>query len=65
MPLLNGQVEDTTEHVAVPSVLRTPEWVTPENMKTTVIEDHFVPPSQLCAAPYADAAGVQGAGITP
>jgi D-xylose transport system substrate-binding protein len=63
--LLNGSVEDTTEHVAVPSVLGTPEWVTTKNMASTVIKDKFVPPSQLCAEPYADAAACKAAGITP
>lgn len=63
--LVNGQVEDTTSHVSVRSVLLTPEWVTPANMKTTVIADHFVPPSQLCASPYATAAACRAVGITP
>ena len=63
--LVNGKTADTTEHVAVPSVLLTPEWVTTKNMAATVIADNFVPPSQLCAAPYATAAACKAAGIKP
>jgi D-xylose transport system substrate-binding protein len=63
--LVNGSVEDTVEHKAVPSVLMTPEWVTTKNMAKTVIADKFVPPAQLCAAPYATAAACKAAGITP
>jgi D-xylose transport system substrate-binding protein len=63
--LVNGTTEDTVEHVAVPSVLLTPEWVTTKNMAATVIADNFVPPSQLCAAPYATAAACKAAGIKP
>ena len=63
--LVNGTTEDTTEHKAVPSVLMTPEWVTTKNMASTVIADKFVPPAQLCAAPYATAAACKAAGIKP
>jgi D-xylose transport system substrate-binding protein len=63
--LENGMTEDTTEHKEVASVLETPEWVTTANMKSTVIADHFVPPSQLCASPYSTAAACRAAGITP
>ena len=63
--LLNSTTEDTTEHVAVPSVLETPEWVNTTNMNSTVIADKFVPPAQLCASPYATAATCRAAGITP
>ena len=63
--LVNSTVEDTTEHVAVPSVLEPPMWVTKANMNATVIADHFVPPAQLCAQPYADAAACKSAGIKP
>jgi len=51
--LANGTTEDTTEHVAVPSVLLTPEWVTPSTMQTTVIADNFVTAKALCAGKYA------------
>jgi D-xylose transport system substrate-binding protein len=61
--LVNGTTQDTTGHKAVPSVLMTPEWVTPKNMVSTVIADKFVPPAQLCAAPYATAAACKAAGI--
>ena len=42
-----------------------PEWVTSKNMASTVITDKFVPPAQLCAAPYASAAACKAAGINP
>jgi D-xylose transport system substrate-binding protein len=61
--LVNGTTEDTVSHVAVPSVLLTPEWVTTANMNATVIADKFVPASQLCAGSYASdckAAGITG-----
>jgi D-xylose transport system substrate-binding protein len=60
--LVNGQTEDTTSHTEVPSVLLTPEWVTPSNMNATIIADKFVPASQLCAGSYA--ADCTAAGIT-
>jgi D-xylose transport system substrate-binding protein len=47
--LVNTTTEDTSENVAVPSVLLTPEWVTSKNMNSTVIADDFVPAFQLCA----------------
>lgn len=46
--LLNGTTEDPQTHASVPSVLLTPEWVTPSNMNSTVIADKFVPAAQLC-----------------
>ena len=63
--LVNGTTPDSTEHKSVPSVLLTPEWVTAKNMNSTVIADKFVPPAQLCAAPYATAAACKAAGINP
>jgi D-xylose transport system substrate-binding protein len=60
--LVNGTTEDTTSHVAVPSVLLQPEWVTTSNMNATVIADKFVPASQLCAGTFA--ADCTAAGIT-
>jgi D-xylose transport system substrate-binding protein len=53
--LLNGTTEDINEKKAVPSVLLQPIWVTPSNMKSTVIADKFVPASQLCSGSYAEA----------
>ena len=61
--LVNGQTEDTTAEVSVPSVLLTPEWVTTQNMNSTVIRDNFVPASQLCAGQYQ--ADCTAAGVTP
>ena len=60
--LLNATSVDPTTHVAVPSVLLAPEWVTPANMNATVIADGFVPAAQLCAGKYA--APCKAAGIT-
>jgi D-xylose transport system substrate-binding protein len=51
--LLNGTTTDPTNHKKVPSVLLSPVWVTPQNMKSTIIADNFVPKSQLCAGTYA------------
>jgi D-xylose transport system substrate-binding protein len=52
--LVNGSVKDIDEsNTPVPSILLTPEWVTPSNMASTVIADNFVPASQLCAGSYA------------
>jgi D-xylose transport system substrate-binding protein len=58
--LVNGSVQDTQSHVAVPSVLLNPEWVTTSNMNATVIRDKFVPASQLCKglASACSAAGI-------
>ncbi len=63
--LVNGGTPDSTEHKSVPSVLLQPEWVTSKNLASTVIADKFVPPAQLCAAPYASAAACKAAGINP
>jgi D-xylose transport system substrate-binding protein len=37
----------------VKSVLLKPEWVTTDNMASTVVADKFVPASQLCSGKYA------------
>ena len=60
--LVNGTVTDVTTKASVPSVLLTPEWVTPANMNATVIADKFVPASQLCAGSFA--ADCKAAGIS-
>ncbi|HWF73670.1 MAG TPA: substrate-binding domain-containing protein [Solirubrobacteraceae bacterium] len=60
--LLNSTSTDPTTKTAVPSVLLTPEWVTPSNMNATVIKDNFVPAKQLCTGKYA--AACKAAGIT-
>jgi D-xylose transport system substrate-binding protein len=51
--LVNGSTQDTKTHTAVPSILLTPQWVTPSNMKATIIQDNFVPAKQLCTGSYA------------
>jgi D-xylose transport system substrate-binding protein len=61
--LLNGSTTDPSTKTAVQSVLLTPEWVTTQNMNSTVIADKFVPASQLCTGTYAKActaAGISG-----
>jgi D-xylose transport system substrate-binding protein len=58
--LANGTTMDTQEHVSVPSVLETPEWVTVSNMASTVVKDNFVPASQLCAGKFASACSAAG-----
>jgi D-xylose transport system substrate-binding protein len=60
--LVNNTTTDSAEHVQVPSVLLTPEWVTPANMNSTVITDNFVPAAQLCTATFK--AACTAAGIT-
>jgi D-xylose transport system substrate-binding protein len=60
--LVNGSTTDSTTGTKVPSVLLTPEWVTPSNMNATVIADQFVPAQQLCVAQYA--AACKAAGIS-
>jgi D-xylose transport system substrate-binding protein len=61
--LVNGSTEDTNSHTKVASVLLKPEWVTPTNMKSTVLADQAVTAAQLCAG--AVAADCTAAGITP
>lgn len=60
--LVNATTTDPTAHTSVPSVLLTPEWVTPANMNDTIVKDKFVPTSQLCSGKYASAC--KAAGIT-
>jgi D-xylose transport system substrate-binding protein len=59
--LVNGTTDDTAGKAAVPSVLLTPVWVTPKNMASTVVKDHFVDAGKLCAGALAqrcDAASI-------
>jgi D-xylose transport system substrate-binding protein len=60
--LLNSSVTDPQTHNAVPSVLLTPIWVTPANMKDTIVKDNFVPTATLCAGKFS--AGCKAAGIS-
>jgi D-xylose transport system substrate-binding protein len=60
--LVNATSTDPTTHNSVPSVLLTPEWVTPANMNDTVVKDAFVPTAQLCSGKFA--ADCKAAGIT-
>jgi D-xylose transport system substrate-binding protein len=58
--LVNGNTADTKSNTQVPSVLLTPEWVTPTNMASTVVADGFVTAAQLCTAAYATACSAAG-----
>jgi D-xylose transport system substrate-binding protein len=58
--LVNGTTTDTQTNTPVPSVLLTPEWVTPSNMNSTIIADNFVSASQLCTSAYAAACSAAG-----
>jgi D-xylose transport system substrate-binding protein len=60
--LLNATTTDPTTKATVPSVYLTPEWVTPANMKDTIVKDNFVPTAQLCAGK--SAAACKAAGIS-
>ena len=51
--LVNGSTADTVAHVAVKSVLLSPEWVVPSSVESTVVKDGFVPASQICTGAYA------------
>jgi D-xylose transport system substrate-binding protein len=51
--LVNGTTADTTSHVSVKSVLLVPEWVTPTSVQSTVVQDAFVPASQICTGSFA------------
>jgi D-xylose transport system substrate-binding protein len=61
--LVSRTSKDVNTGANVPSILLTPEWVTPQNVNSTVIKDKFVPASQLCAGSFkADCAkyGISG-----
>jgi D-xylose transport system substrate-binding protein len=58
--LLNGHINDPQTSTSVASVLLTPEWVTTENMNSTVIADQFVSAAQLCTAKYISACTAAG-----
>jgi len=61
--LLNGNIPDPQTNTPVASVLLTPEWVTTQNMNSTVIADKFVKALDLCKGKYASAcyaAGISG-----
>jgi D-xylose transport system substrate-binding protein len=61
--LVNGSTTDSRAHTSVPSVLLTPEWVTPSNMNDTVIKDQFVPAQQLCVGSFAAACKTNGISV--
>ncbi len=61
--LINGKTLDSKGKKDVPSILLTPIWVTPKNMKDTVVKDKFVDPRKLCAGSELTKA-CKGAGIS-
>jgi D-xylose transport system substrate-binding protein len=60
--LVNGTTKDTQQNQNVPSVLLTPEWVTTQNMKSTVIKDGAVTESQICTGAVKTACSAAGIG---
>ena len=49
--LVNGTTADIDEHnLPVPSILLTPEWVTAQDVQSTIVKDGFVPASQICSS---------------
>jgi D-xylose transport system substrate-binding protein len=58
--LVNWKITDPQTQKSVASALLTPEWVTTENMNSTVIADKFVSASSLCAGKYASACSAAG-----
>jgi D-xylose transport system substrate-binding protein len=58
--LLNAKVDNGKERV--PSVLLTPVAVTKDNIESTVIEDGFYEPSEICAGKYQSACAKAGIG---
>jgi len=58
--LVNGTTKDSKANVDVKSVLLKPEWVTTDNMASTVVADKFVPASQLCSGKYATSCSKYG-----
>ncbi|HWB66428.1 MAG TPA: substrate-binding domain-containing protein [Mycobacteriales bacterium] len=61
--LVNGSVANPNENgKKMPSVLLTPQWVTTQNMQSTVIADNFVTAKELCTSKYQSAC--QAAGIS-
>ena len=56
---------DPQTNTSVASVLLTPEWVTTQNMNSTVIADKFVPASRLCSGKYAPACSAAGVRSRP
>ena len=63
--LLNWHINDPQTSTSVASVLLTPEWVTTENMNSTVIVDQFVSAAQLCTAKYVLACAAAGVRSRP
>jgi D-xylose transport system substrate-binding protein len=57
---LTENFTDPQTDTSVASVLLTPEWVTTQNINSTVIADKFVTASQLCSGIYASACSAAG-----
>jgi D-xylose transport system substrate-binding protein len=50
--LVTRTSKDINTGASVPSILLKTEWVTPQNMNSTVVKDKFVPASQLCSGSF-------------
>jgi D-xylose transport system substrate-binding protein len=61
--LVNAQTTDSQLKKDIPSVYTVPEWVTKQNMASTVVKDNAVAKSTLCAGSLASLC--TAAGITP
>jgi D-xylose transport system substrate-binding protein len=61
--LVNWNITDPQSNASVATVLLTPEWVTAQNMRSTVIADRYVSRSSLCQGSYAP--DCSAAGIPP
>ena len=58
--LVNWHITDPQTNKSVASVLLTPEWVTAQNIESTIIADKFVQASRLCAGQYASDCSAAG-----
>jgi D-xylose transport system substrate-binding protein len=58
--LVNWHITDPQTNTSVASVLLAPEWVTAQNMESTVIADKFVQARLLCVGKYASACSAAG-----
>jgi D-xylose transport system substrate-binding protein len=58
--LVNSTTKDTQLNQDIPSVYTTPIWVTPDNMKDTVVKDGAVTVDKLCAGSVKDACTAAG-----
>jgi D-xylose transport system substrate-binding protein len=58
--LVNWHITDPQTNASVESVLLPPEWITAQNIKSTIIADRFVQASRLCTGKYATVCSAAG-----